>query len=222
MLSQHLQVRSNPNAASSHRCQQSQTFSFFFLFLSFTTLCVGMLLRLVRCDFSSSKALPCCLDMGSNAGGVVLENPFSYGEGPHSRFEPTNCAHMCGITFSRCASELPSELFEALCTACHSRGPDYQGRRIVEHVPSNTFLHFYASVLHLRGDHVARQPFVDSQNVLIYVRALFTVTSHCSDQYSTERGGFRWNRSKSRDTRSQQRKAQVGEASLFCHGKRYT
>lgn len=76
---------------------------------------------------------------------------------------------MCGITFSLSRSELPSELYESLCSACRSRGPDYQGRTIVKHVPSGFYLHFYASVLHLRGNHVASQPFVDDEDVLVYV-----------------------------------------------------
>lgn len=134
-------------------------------------LCIGMLLEASPMCFSLPQKLCFAvwtwIQMPVASYSRIL---FHTGEVRPPGFCQPNCAHMCGITFSRCASELPSELFEALCTTCHSRGPDYQGRRIVEHVPSNTFLHFYASTLHLRGDHVARQPFVKSQNVLIYVR----------------------------------------------------
>jgi hypothetical protein len=94
---------------------------------------------------------------------------------------PSSSSHgtlpMCGITFTLSPDELPSELFEGLCTACQPRGPDYQGGTIVKHVSSNFYLHFYAAVLHLRGNHVARQPFQDGEDVLIYVRISCTTNS---------------------------------------------
>lgn len=87
---------------------------------------------------------------------------------------------MCGIAFSLSPQELPSELFKSLCNACQSRGPDYQGTALVKHVSSNLYLHFYASVLHLRGDHVAKQPFRFKDDVLVYVSLFISACKNFS------------------------------------------
>lgn len=48
----------------------------------------------------------------------------------------------------------------------------------MKHVPSSFYLRFYASVLHLRGNHVADQPFVEDEDVLIYVSLLASCLAH--------------------------------------------
>lgn len=73
---------------------------------------------------------------------------------------------MCGITFALSEAPLPVELFSSLCNACNPRGPDYQNTHSIK-VGKYT-LQFHAAVLHLRGDHVAKQPFVNG-DILVYV-----------------------------------------------------
>lgn len=46
-------------------------------------------------------------------------------------------------------------------------GPDY--RQTVSITVGSFKLRFHAAVLHLRGDHVAKQPFRTDQYILIYV-----------------------------------------------------
>ena len=73
---------------------------------------------------------------------------------------------MCGIVFS---SNAEHAAVPQLIAAVQPRGPDYA------HTLNHENLAFHASVLHLRGNQIAQQPFENDRGILVYVSR---VSSH--------------------------------------------
>lgn len=80
---------------------------------------------------------------------------------------------MCGI-YVAISSSQPDEISANLKRCLCNRGPDHistHATRLIDHAddaPATTSLAFTSTVLALRGDHIAQQPFVDSQSGSVF------------------------------------------------------
>lgn len=73
---------------------------------------------------------------------------------------------MCGIVFSLSKGEPQDAILARLAEVNERRGPDYNSEH--RHEICGYHLRFYASVLHLRGDSITKQPLRRDGNILLW------------------------------------------------------